>query len=297
MKFYGIFGLLLALACLQNAGAQDDTVWICRDTTTEYSYIKTYLSDTFPDNRGPFTMVDTGDAIDGNYVNFDYQFGNPHPGYAGFKMYWDNGIVQFYVADYDSLILWHKGPLPGHKVKMVWAQGSAGCGTPINYEYFGQYTSSSTWKRESFPFPQKRENAAHNPYPDSPFVKKGLFELRMLIYNDSIGGDTSSTSAQGNLKIDNMFFKKKGTGVGNAKLAPGANGGPHSFVPKVSGQVTLTIFSLQGEQLFKEPVDVTAGRKYNVSQFARKHSNLPVAMIQCVQITGSGVNITRKMVR
>jgi hypothetical protein len=119
----------------------------------------------------------------------------------------------------------------------------------------------------------------------------------MLIYNDSTTGTVSDTSPKGCLKIDNIFFLKNSTGVGNPKLAPGAVGGPRSFVPTVSGQVTLAIFSLQGEQLFKEPVGVTAGRKYNVSQFARKYSNLPAAWIQCVRISGAGVNITRKVVR
>ena len=119
----------------------------------------------------------------------------------------------------------------------------------------------------------------------------------MLIYNDSSAGVPSDTSPRGCLKIDNIFAFKNPTKIIDQKVAPGAIGGPRSFVPTVSGQVMLAIFSLQGEQLFKEPVDVVAGRKYNVSQFARKNSNLPATMIQCVQITGAGLNITRKMVR
>jgi hypothetical protein len=220
MRLCKSLGIILALACLQSVVAQD-TVWICREDTSEYWYMRVYLADTFPDNRGEFTMVDTGDALEGKYVNFDYQFTHdsvyfkdpvsgdtiyrcpPRPGYAGFKFYWDNGAGSFWVEEYDSMVLWHKGPLPGHKVRMIWAQGSAGCGTPINYEYFGEFMSSSVWKRESFPFPKKRN---YGVAPDSQFVKTGLFEMRMQIYNDSIGGDTSSTSAMANLKLDNMYF-------------------------------------------------------------------------------------------
>ena len=77
----------------------------------------------------------------------------------------------------------------------------------------------------------------------------------------------------------------------------GAIGGPRYFVPTVSGKVTLVIFSLQGEQLFRENVDVSAGRRYDVGQFARNNSKLPARWIQCVKITGSGVDITRKMFR
>jgi hypothetical protein len=253
-----------------------------------------YLADTFPDNRGKFFMVDTGDAIDGMYINFNYQFGNPHPGYAGFKIYWDNGVVSYYVDDYDSLIIWHKGPLPGHKVTMIWAQGSAGCGTPINYELMGEFKSSTTWKRESIPFPEKRNYGAA---PDSDFVKHGLFELRMLIYNDSSTGTVGPTSPPGSLKLDNMYFLKKSSAVKNVKLASRAAGNPQYFVPAVSGKVLLSIFSLQGEQLFKDHVDVAAGNRYSVSQFALKHSNLPAKWIQCVQISGVGVNITAKVCR
>jgi hypothetical protein len=194
-----ILGLILTLVCLQSVMAQD-TIWACREDTAEALYFKMYTADTFPDNRGQFLMTDTGTALEGKYINFNYQFGAPNPGYAGFKIYWDNGVGQFWVEKYDSLIFWHKGPLPGHKVVMVWAQGSAGCGTPINYEKMGEFKSSAVWTRESMAFPQKRNYGAA---PDSQFVKNGLFELRMLIYND---GGTSTTSEPGNLKIDNMYF-------------------------------------------------------------------------------------------
>jgi hypothetical protein len=311
MRLHGIIGVILAVGCLRATAQKPDTTWLCRDTTPEVMFVKMYTSDTFPDNRGMFSMVDTGDKIDGNYINFDYKFSldsvylkaansdtiypcAPRPGYAGFKIFWDYGVGSFYVDARDSMVFWHKGPLPGHKVKMIWAQGSAGCGTPINYQYFGEYKSSDTWERESFSFPEKRN---YGSAPDSAFVTRGLFELRMQIYNDSSTGTVSDTSPQGNLKIDNMFFLKSAAGVRNAKRAPVAVGGPTSFIPTVSGMVTLAIYSLQGDLLFKEPVDVTAGKRYDVSKFARKNSNLPARRIHCVQITGSGVNLTRKVLR
>jgi hypothetical protein len=310
MRFSSGLGIILALACLQGAVAQADldTLWLCRDSIPDGSaaqlWFKMYLADTFPDNRGKFEMVDTGDSQDGSkYVNFDYQFSNdsvfikgtdpntgadtiyhcaPRPGYAGFKFYWDNGFVRYFAETHDSMFFWHKGPLPGHKVQMIWGQGGD-CGGPINYQNFGEFKSSSVWTRESFPIP-----------PSPGFEAHGLFELRMLIYNDT--GD-SPTSAPGCLKIDNMAFIKKSAGISKTTFATKAIGGSRYFIPKVSGKVTLTIYSLQGEQLFKEPIDVTAGKKYNVNQFARKNSNLPSTWIHCVQISGSGVNITRMMVR
>jgi len=304
----------MALAWLQSAVAQSstDTIWACRDTAEAY-WTELSLADTFPDNRGMFKMVDTGAAYKGYYVNFDYQFTNeptlskgktsknidtvftipPRPGYAGFKFFWDKGVMSFYVHNYDSMVLWHKGPLPGHKVKMIWAQGSAGCGTPINYQNFGEFKSSTEWKRESFAFPALRGEVSKSP--DSAFVRKGLFELRMLIYNDD--GTTSLTSEKGCLKIDDMYFVKASAAVKNPRVGYRADVGSEFFVPAASGKVTLTVFSLHGEQLFKEVVEVSAGKKYNITKFARKNSNLPAKWISCVQIKGAGVDITRKVLR
>jgi hypothetical protein len=261
MKLCRSLGIILALACLQSAVAQtSDTIWACREDTNETYYRQMFLSDTFPDNRDSFAMVDTGDVLEGKYVNFDYKFtaadsgfyydtvtdtlGNPlivsgyrnHPGYAGFKFYWDHGICQFWVADFDSMILWHKGPLPGHKVRMIWAQGSAGCGTPINYECFGEFASSTSWTRESFPFPKKRNYGAA---PDSQFVKNGLFELRMQIYNDSTI-TTDPTSPPGNLKIDNMFFYRP------PAHPPELWQQPESQTVEVGSQVFIQVLALGG---------------------------------------------------
>ena len=117
----------------------------------------------------------------------------------------------------------------------------------------------------------------------------------MLIYNDSTAGIPSDTSLPGDLKIDDMFFLKSGNGVRNMKLAPEAASGLRYFVPTVSGKVTLAIYSLQGEQLYKGLADVAAGKSYNVAQFARDNSKLPAGVIRCVQISGTGLNITAKM--
>jgi hypothetical protein len=332
MKLCKFFGLILALACLQSVSAQvyPDTMWACRDSIPEGEtvfYFQIGLCDTFVNNQGCWngslnspdvvTMADTGDKWDSSYINYTYRFNNdsvhlkgknpssghdtifnygPRPGYAGFKIFWDNGFVAFDARSYDSMYFVYKGPLPGHKVRMIWGQGGQ-CGGPILYEYFGEFKPCTTWTKATFPFPQKTGNYPQNPYPDSPFVKVGIFELRMLIYNDSTVG-TSPTSAPGNLKIDNIGFIRKSTAaVRNPMHAQKTIGGSHSFVPAVSGKVTLAIYSLQGEQIFKSLVDVTAGKRYNVDRFSRNNSKLPSSWIHCVQITGSGVNITETVCR
>lgn len=320
MKSIRWLGIIFTLACLHNVMAQADldTLWMCNDSIVPESpaqlWFNMYLSDTFPDNRGEFKMVDTGNSQDGSkYINFDYQFSNdsviikgknksgvdttfhsaPRPGYAGFKVFWDMGFVKYYAEAHDSMFLWHKGPLPGHKVQIILAK-AGDCGGTINYQVFAEFKSSSVWKRESFPFPAKQGAGAVNP--DSAFDKHGIFEMRMLIYNET---GNAPTSAKGSLKLDNMAFikKKSSSGVSHAGYVPKSIGDARFFVPTISGKVTLSIFSLQGEQLFKQPVDVVAGKKYDVNQFARKNANLPSGWIDCIRITGQGVNITRKMVR
>lgn len=319
MKSIRWLGIIFTLACLHNVMAQTDldTLWMCRDSIVPLSanelWWKMYLSDTFPDNRGQFEMVDTGNSQDGSkYVNFDYQFNTdsvfikgitaagvdtifpcaPRPGYAGFKFYWDKGAVRFYTTAQDSMFLWHKGPLPGHKVQIILAQGGE-CGGPINYQFFAEFKSSAVWKRESFPFPAKQGATAR--FPDSPFVRNGILEMRMLIYNET---GNAPTSVKGSLKLDNIaFIKKSSAGVRYSGYSPKSIGDSRFFIPTASGKVTLSIYSLQGEQLFKQSVDVVAGKKYDVSQFAGKNANLPSGWIDCIQITGQGVNITRKMVR
>ena len=332
MKVCKSAGMLLALALVWGVSAQifPDTMWACKDSFPEsevHFYFQNGLCDTFVNNQGcwdgnintagPITMADTGDNWDKSYINFNYKFSNdsvhlkgkslksgldtnfnygPRPGYAGFKIFWDNGYVAFDTRSYDSLYFVHKGPLPGHKVRMIWGQGGE-CGGPILYEYMGEFKSSATWTKITFPFPALRGNYPQNPNPDSPFVKKGIFELRMLIYDDS-SVTTSPTSAPGNLKLDNIgFIRKSSSAVRDPMHASKALGGSRYFAPTASGKVTLGIYSLQGEQLFKGLVDVAAGKRYDIGKFARMNSNLPAQWIQCVQIKGAGVNINSKVTR
>jgi hypothetical protein len=325
MKFVKCLGILLSAATLYGVSAQPwpDTMWACKDSIPEGDlqyYFEIGLCDTFINNQGcwdgklnspgAITMADTGEKCDGAYINFNYKFGTdsvhlkaeksdtirnygPRPGYAGFKIFWDNGFVAFDATKYDSMYFMYKGPLPGHKVKMIWGQGGQ-CGGPILYQYFGEFSSSPTWKKITFPFPLKAGNFPQNPNPDTPFVKVGIFELRMQIYN---ADGSIEPSSPGNLKLDNIGFIKKSSGVADWTHVPKAFGNSRFIVPTVSGKVTLAIYSLQGELLYKGLVDVAAGKRYDVSRFVRSNSSLPVGWIHCVHITGSGVNFSGKVYR
>lgn len=322
------FGIIIALACLQGLSAQPfpDTMWACKDSIPENDlqyYFTIGLCDTFVNNqgcwndtlnsRGTITMADTGDKWDGAYINFNYRFNNdsvhlkgknsigvdtifnygPRPGYAGFKIFWDKGYVVFNASSYDSMYFVHKGPPPGYKVHMIWGSGGQ-CHGPILYEDFGEFKSCTTWTKTTVPFPEKTGNYPQNQFPDSPFVKSGIFELRMLIYKDSSNA-TVPMNAPGYLKLDDIGFIRAKTGVRNPMQLPKGVGNSRFFVPTASGMVTLGIYSLQGEELFKGLVNVTAGKRYNLSRFTRNNANLPRGMIYCIQISGPGVNITQKV--
>jgi hypothetical protein len=293
MKLSRMLVLLLSAGSLQIASAQTmpDSMWIFKDSindTEKYYYDQGLgFCDTPVINTGCFFIsggtdtgavyvTDTGNKFDSNYINFSYQFTK---GYAGFKMFWDVGMTQFDATQYGAMYLVHKGPLPGHKVQMLWVS-STGCGAPKVFQEFGEFKSSTTWKKEIIPFP-------------AGFKKKGLFELRFLVYNDN--GTTSPTSGPGNLKLDNIGFVNRGDAVlPNGKIGATTAADKRFFVPTVSGKVTLTVYSLQGEQLYKGLVDVSAGKQYSVNQFVRSNSKISAELIHCVQITGAGVNISSK---
>jgi hypothetical protein len=300
MKFYRIFALLLVAVFFQMASAQTnpDTKWLYRgfqpmgtpslpgdsiDPDFEYYYTiglcDTNVGQLDCFNPAAADTADTGNTYSGQYINFNYQFTH---GFAGFKLFWDNGMTQWDATAYMNMSLVHLGPLPGHKVKMIWGY-SSGCGTPITYQFMGEFNSSTTWKKEVIPFP-------------AGFTQLGNFELRFLVYDDSTV-TTTQTSAPGNLKIDDIAFTMLANGAGihpNGKSKVTAAVDKKFFVPTVTGKVTLAVYSLQGEQLYKGLVDVSAGKKYSVNQFALSNANLAADVVRCVQITGAGLNISSK---
>ena len=169
--------------------------------------------------------TDTGDAFEGEYINLDYQFSadtmkiidpfdstfviysDYRPGYAGFKIDWDNGVTGFPVAKYRYLVFDHKGPLPNHKVTVRFGYNS-GCGTPTTFHTIGTIAASDVWKRDSIRVPDSLLNL-----PDSVKEDMNYYEMQVLV-NNADPSDTNKTSAPGNLKIDNIALVDTGSGSG-----------------------------------------------------------------------------------
>jgi hypothetical protein len=235
-----IIMLFIASPHLGSAQIMPDSMWAFRDSINqdEKYYYDMGFCDTPVINRGCFNPgsdtgavypTDTGDKYDNNYINFSYRFTN---GYAGFKIFWDMGMSQFNATEYSGMYLVHKGPLPGHKVQMLWVS-STGCGAPKVFQIFGEFKSSTTWKKEAIPFP-------------ADFKKTGLYELRFLVNNDD--GTTSPTSGPGNLKLDDIAFIK-GTmkPAAPTPVSPSNNAAGVSVTPAImwSGSSGTTSYSLQ----------------------------------------------------
>jgi hypothetical protein len=205
----GLFGSLSAAVSM-------DPLWIYKDLPpTAMLYGSILVRDT---SRGfefnTIYPVDTGDAIDQSYYNFVYQFKSDtfkiydefepttvvyrdyRPGYAGFKIDWDNGITGFSVGRYKYLVMAHKGPLPNHKVTIRFGYNS-GCGTPTVFQTIGSFSASANWKIDSVQIPDSIRNVSKETIQE-----RNYYEMQVLINNVDPNGSPSSEI--GVFKFDNI---------------------------------------------------------------------------------------------
>jgi hypothetical protein len=245
--------------------------------------------------------TDTGDKYDSSYINFNYRFTTDtlyvvdkyshdttyrgyRPGYAGFKIDWDNGVTGFSLAKYKYLILAHKGPLPNHKVTMRFGYNTV-CGSPTFFQTIGSFAASSIWKMDTISIPDSLKNI-----PDSAVSARNYYEMQVLITNAS-PTDTNKSSARGILKVDNIGFAGKTTGAINRSVMSAPMVARRSFIPLTNGLVVISAFSLNGELLYTTAVDVDAGKKYSINTFVKKHVPLSSSIIKCIKIKGAGIDI------
>ncbi len=174
--------------------APGDSIWILNPDTVGREYNSYSVCDTERNATGDTgclpiseTHCDTGiiGAPDTQYIDYNYAMQN---GYAGFKIDWDAGGSRYVVVGFDSLVIYHKGPLPGETVTINFG-ASVTCGQPTIFTKLGTFSGSTTWKREAFSL-QSLPN-------DS-----GLYEMQVLL------NDNTNPTASGNFKLANMVFIK-----------------------------------------------------------------------------------------
>jgi hypothetical protein len=119
------------------------------------------------------------------------------PGYAGFKIDWDNGVTGFKLSRYKHLIMAHKGPLPNHKVTIRFGYNTV-CGSPTVFQTIGSFSASSTWKVDTIKIPDFVRNISAKEANS-----RNYYEMQVLITNAD-PGDTNKSSLPGNFKVDNI---------------------------------------------------------------------------------------------
>jgi hypothetical protein len=161
-------------------------------------------------------IPDTGKTYNNTkYICFDYKFSSDsffvydefdkelviykgrRPGYAGFKAYWEGGMLGFFIARYNNLIFAHKGPNLNHKVTVGARYNNGECGSPSYYETIGTFNSSLEWKLDTLPIPEKirvKNDTLRN--------QSQYYELLFLITN--INSSDTTSGAPGCLKIDDI---------------------------------------------------------------------------------------------
>jgi hypothetical protein len=190
-----------------NNEALSMNISICDTCQTKEFNCKTFEADELPDTGNTYN--------NSRYICFDYKFSSDtfyaydvfdeslviykgrRPGYAGFKAYWEGGMLGFFIARYTNLIFAHKGPNPNHKVTVGARYNNGTCGAPSYYETIGTFNSSLEWKLDTLPIPERirfKNDTLRN--------QSQYYELLFLITN--INSSDTTSGAPGCLKIDDI---------------------------------------------------------------------------------------------
>jgi hypothetical protein len=161
-------------------------------------------------------FVDTGNTYNkSKYICFNYQFSNKtfyiydefdttlvrykdcRPGFAGFKMEWDYGMIGYKIARYTYLIFAHQGANPEHKVTVRAWYNDGTCGSPSYNELIGTFYPSKEWKIDTIFIPEfirfKNDNDRQQNY---------YYELVFIINN--LDPSDTTAGAPGCLKLDDI---------------------------------------------------------------------------------------------
>jgi hypothetical protein len=108
-------------------------------------------------------------------------------------------------------------------------------------------------------------------------------------------GGPGKTSPVGHLKIARIALLINATiPVKYQAASKNTINNRYMFTP-AGGNVSVTAFSLKGEELFNRNVTVKAGMKYSIRQFMRGTLGLSASQVRLVKIKGEGVNVSTKM--
>jgi len=229
------------------------------------------------------------------YFSYDYQFTQ---GWSGFKMMWEardypwnaTGYTDiqgtFHYQPYDSLVIKYIGPLQSQKVDVYFGESYDryspafvdSIGTlPSNYH--ATY-SSDAWKTVALPLPPAPAEADRTQ----------IREVRFIIHN--AGDNSSLTSDVGNLSIDKVgLIWKSNTAIKATSNRQSLKSNRLFFTPLTNGAIALSVFSLNGKLLADKQVNVAAGKRYSIRQFASANANVSASQVHLVRIRGAGIDV------
>lgn len=253
------------------------------------SYITIYDSSIVISCSQNDFMTDTGGFTEGTfYFNYYYKFRNY---YAQLPFVWANwqGLDSFTVSPYKYLLIRYKGLLPVHQAKLGFFYGTWGpyADTMRNILKLGDgvgvlAASPTEWKTEIIQI------------PDSVSLPS-ITGITISIENVPNGGG-DKTSEVGNLKVDQISLLVNPDIPVRYTVSPRMNSTDRfHFVPRTTGKVTLTVYSLRGELLSSRTIGVVANRQYRVRDFAVRNSGLASPQVRMVKIKGLGVNVSEKI--
>jgi hypothetical protein len=281
------------IAATQLVAASSDRVTLYSDDGSGM-YDDIYLRDTSHklDNKiiDSLYEADAGrsDSYDGSkYINFVYK---DSIGFAEYRIYWDAGATRFLLGQYKNLSLAYQGLLPNQVAIVRFGYTFAGCGNPTVYKTLDTLKPATSW--EVYTIELSVPDSAINT-TKSAIEQCYYYEMQILI-NDT-GTTVTPTNEIGNFKLDNMVASGFGSGIVYKAKSVSGNKSSNFFMPRSSGMVTLAAYSMSGELVAKNLINVESGKQYSVSKFVNANSGISKSKIYCVKIKGAGIDRTVKV--
>jgi hypothetical protein len=294
MQCFKYFAVLAILAATQLVAASSSNEVVLYSGESSDFYDDIYLRDTSHklDNKiiDSLYEADAGrsDSYDGSkYINFVYK---DSVGFAEFRVYWDAGATRFLLGQYKNLALAYQGLLPNQIAIVRFAYTFVMCGSPTVYMALDTLKPSTSWTIDtiSLSVPDSATNTT-----TSTMEQCYYYEMQVLI-NDT-GTTVTPTNEIGTFKLDNMVaFGSNSSIMYKAKTISG-NKNSRFFIPRSSGMVTLAAYSMSGELIAKNLINVESGKQYSISKFVNVNSGISKSKIYCVKIKGAGIDRTVKV--
>jgi hypothetical protein len=270
-----------------------DTQYFFRDTLLPDSTITISVLDstTVLTCTNATFLSDTGGPTGAQYINYYYKFRNS---WAQLPFVWTGwqGLDSALVIPYKYLMVVYKGLLPTHQISMNFFYG-AWSNPPDSARHATDSIKNKTGAGDGVGTLAASPNEWKTviiKIPDSV----NMVRITGLIL--AIGGAPSQTSDVGNLKVDRISL------LVNAELPVRYKASPRigpmdrfTFIPKTTGKVTISVYSLKGEQLYSKSIGVDANKVYSVKQLAKRYCGAASPQVRLLKIKGAGVDINQRI--